>query len=156
MNTILDKQHVDFARAMLAPSRTCVAEGKVYVHHYTDCSTSYGITTESMQAIEQYDHGTIKAVNGYAFIKHRTSCSVYNIERIYLLSQRCKRYSVYYDTCQVTLVIYDKLFNVSHDACRMIESCGINTFESLFPAYVTKSVYKEYDTVHLWQTALNK
>ena len=156
MNTILDKEHADFARAMLAPSRTCVAEGKVYVHHYTDCSTSYGITTESMQAIEQYDHGTIKAINGYAFIKHRTSCSVYNIERIYLLSQRCKRYSVYYDTCQVTLVIYDKLFNVYHDACNMIQYYGTHTFESMFPAYVTKVCIKEYDTVHRCNMALNK
>ena len=156
MNIILDKEHADFARAMLAPSRTCVAEGKVYVHHYTDCSTSYGITTESMQAIEQYDHGTIKADNGYAFRKHRCFYPVYNIERIYMLSQRCKRYSVYYDTCQVTLVIYDKLFNVNHDACSMIQSYGTHTFESMFPRYVTRSVYKEYDTVHLWQTALNK
>ena len=156
MNTTLDKEQADFARAMLAPSRTCVAEGKVYVHHYTDCSTSYGITTESMQAIEQYDHGTIKADNGYAFQKHRCSYPVYNIERIYMLSQRCKRYSVYYDTRHVTLVIYDKLFNVYHDACRMIESYGINTFESLFPAYVTKVCIKEYDTVHRLNMALNK
>lgn len=156
MNTILDKEHADFARVMLAPSRTCIAEGEVYVHHYTDCSTSYGITTASMQDIENYDHGTIKANNGYSFIKHRASYSVYIIERIYLLSQRCKRYSVYYNTQQVSLVIYDKLFNVYHDACRMIESYGVNTFESLFPAYVTKVCIKEYDTVHLWQTALNK
>jgi len=81
---------------------------------------------------------------------------VYIIERIYLLSQRCKRYSVYYDTCQVTLVIYDKLFNVYHDACNMIQYYGTHTFESMFPAYVTKSVYKESVTVYLWQTALNK
>lgn len=147
MNTILDKEQADFARAMLAPSRTCIAEGKVYVHHYTDCSTSYGIYTASMQNIENYDHGTIKASNGYAFIKHRTSCSVYNIERIYLLSQRCKRYSVYYDTCQVTLVIYDKLFNVYHDACSMIQSYGTYTFESMFPSYVTKRIKPEYEAV---------
>ena len=156
MNTILDKEQADFARAMLAPSRTCIAEGKVYVHHYTDCSTSYGVTTESMQAIEQYDHGTIKANNGYAFQKQRCSCSVYNITRIYMLSQRCKRYSVYYDTRQVTLVIYDKLFGVTHYPCQLIQSYGTHTFESMFPRYVTRSVYKEYDTVHLWQTALNK
>lgn len=156
MNTILDKEHADFARVMLAPSRTCIAEGEVYVHHYTDCSTSYGITTESMQAIEQYDHGTIKADSGYAFIKHRCSYPVSNITRIYILSQRCKRYSVYYDTCQVTLVIYDKLFNVTHYPCQLIQSYGTHTFESMFPRYVIRSVYKEYDTVHLWQTALNK
>ena len=156
MNTILNKEQADFARAMLAPSRTCVAEGKVYVHHYTDCSTSYGMYTDSMQAIEKYDHGTIKANNGYAFIKHRCSYSVYNIERIYLLSQRCKRYSVYYDTRHVTLVIYDKLFGVTHDACQLIQNFGSHTFESMFPRYVVKSVYKEYDTVHLWQMALNK
>lgn len=147
MNTTLDKQHADFARAMLAPSRTCVADGKVYVHHYTDCSTSYGITTESMQAIENYDHSTIKAVNGYAFQKQRCSCSVYIIERIYLLSQRCKRYSVYYDTRQVTLVIYDKLFNVYHDACSMIQSYGTYTFESMFPSYVTKRIKPEYEAI---------
>ena len=156
MNTILDKQQADCARAMLAPSRTCIAEGKVYVHHYTDCSTSYGIYTASMQNIENYDHGTIKANNGYAFIKHRTSCSVYNITRIYLLSQRCKRYSVYYDTRQVTLVIYDKLFSVTHYPCQLIKDFGSHTFESMFPTYVTKSVYKEYNTVHLWQSSLNK
>jgi hypothetical protein len=147
MNTTLDKQHADFARAMLAPSRTCIAEGEVYVHHYTDCSTSYGITTASMQDIENYDHGTIKAVNGYAFIKHRASYSVYIIERIYLLSQRCKRYSVYYDTCQVTLVIYDKLFNVTHYPCQLIHDFGYYVFESMFPAYVTKRIKPEYEAV---------
>ena len=87
MNTILDKEHADFARAMLSPTRTCVAQGKVYVHHYTDCSTSYGITTESMQAIEQYDHGTIKAI----MAMHSRSSVVHilcNNARIYILSQR--------------------------------------------------------------------
>lgn len=156
MNTILDKEQADYAMCMLAPSRTCVAQGTVYVHHYKDCNTSYGIYTHSMQAIENYDHGTIKADSGYSFIKHRCSYSVSNITRIYLLSQRCKRYSVYYDTCQVTLVIYDKLFNVTHYPCQLIQSYGTHVFESMFPTYVTRSVYKEYDTVHLWQTSLNK
>ena len=154
MNTILDREHADFAHAMLAPSRTCVAEGKVYVHHYTDCTTSYGIYTASMQAIENYDNGTIKANNGYAFIKHRTNCSVYNIERIYMLSKRCKRYSVYYDTRNVTLVIYDKLFNVNHDACRMIQDYGMYTFESMFPAYVTKHIEPKYQAIITMQSAI--
>ena len=57
---------------------------------------------------------------------------------------------------KVTLVIYDKLFNVTHYPCQLIQYYGTHAFESMFPTYVVKSVYKEYDTVHLWQTALNK
>ena len=156
MSTILDKQHADFARAMLSPTRTCVAEGKVYVHHYTDCSTSYGITTESMQAIEQYDHGTIKAVNGYAFQKFRCSYPVVNIARIYTLSQRSKRYSVYYDTINVQLVIYDKMYDVTHFPSQLIHDLSHTVYLSLFPHYVTKVVDRDYNMVQMWHMALNK
>ena len=150
MNTILDEKQADFAHAMLAPSRTCVAEGKVYVHHYTECSTSYGVTTESMQAIENYDHGTIKAVNGYAFRKHLCAYHVYNIERIYLLSQRCRRYSVYYDTYAIQLVIFDKMYNVYHYPRQLINDYGFTVYQSLFPHYVITCVAKQYGMVEMW------
>ena len=151
---MLNKQQMDYARAILSHSRTCIANSTclrtVYTHHYTDCSTSFGVTSDVMQNIEEYERGVIHASNGYAFRKRRVSFDIGDITRIYLLAQRDKRYSVYYDTYAIQLVIFDKMFNVHHYPRQLINDYGFTVYQSLFPAYVVSCVAKQYGMVEMW------